>query len=1016
MRVDASWIASTNKAIEYLVKEYEYYREKGKELSPQQVRQQEQWQGLLADRLGFNEGPKSGKDRYIAIMLNEHPVTEERLTARQNTTRKEIGEVWSDERQHLTRAEVEVSNRRPAAEVGFSFRKSFSAYLALSGDEAFREDLHRIVEAKLRDRIEPLLGCRVRKGGVEEFRFTGNGAYRVFWHKEARPVYGHPDPQEHAHVVFANATFDPVEAKVKALDLTELYKGLPLIQAECDAEVARLAESRGHGLRRTDNGYEMAVLTQKEIETFSKRTDQLRQIEKRENRDINRQVEAKAREARRKGLTFDEKTARDEVRAGLARDYRSPKHAAKFSGPALEANWKAQLEPGREAQITPEGSRSTQSKGLLSAEEAKVQAIAECFECHSVVTERDLKVKALTLGVGRVSPQDAERFAKEDPRLIRAQDGRVTTHEIYAEEAAIRAKAAATRGELKPLVAERWAFVDQELDVGQRAAVSLLLQSRDRVNGIEGLAGSGKTRSFAELARAVEQTTGNRPFFIACTGRAAEKSAELSGSVDPITVSRFLVDRRLHEGAAGRLVVVDEASVLDNATMMALMDLAQAHDFRLALVGDPNQQKPIKRGDEFARLIQSEALQTARLDVIYRQRMNPLLLELVTEWQTGDKAHAWDRFEAEGMIKECDSYTDALEQATDHFVAVRRLQSHDVMALALRHADGQAFAERLRPKLQDAGLLGPEGLQVRTLNSLQLLEAEKADAVHYRPGHVVQFHRPAKGFKSGDRCEVSRVENGQVMVTKGGRERELPLAKCGSFQVYERGELAIAEGEQVIATQKIPEAHFKAGQVKTVRSVSAQKLTFTDGSTLELTRPVSLRQGWTQTALPAQGAEANTVLPFIPFEALAALSPEAATVLLTRAKQELRLYTNSAEMVRFRALAPSDRQSAHEIVHANGKPSTPDLQEHAIRTPAEFPVERQMSDHEKNLWAKAAVKYPVETRTPELQARIERTIERMLQDPDRQKKAKAAKQHTHEWHPGINTPGREQGRGYEGSL
>jgi hypothetical protein len=38
-----------------------------------------------------------------------------------------------------------------------------------------------------------------------------------------------------------------------------------------------------------------------------------------------------------------------------------------------------------------------------------------------------------------------------------------------------------------------------------------------------------------------------------------------------------------------------------------------------------------------------------------------------------------------------------------------------------------------------------------------------------------------------------------------------------------------------------------------------------------------------------------------------------------------------------------------------------------------------MSDYERSLWKRAATKYPVEGRTPELQKKIERKIKEMVQ-------------------------------------
>jgi hypothetical protein len=88
-----------------------------------------------------------------------------------------------------------------------------------------------------------------------------------------------------------------------------------------------------------------------------------------------------------------------------------------------------------------------------------------------------------------------------------------------------------------------------------------------------------------------------------------------------------------------------------------------------------------------------------------------------------------------------------------------------------------------------------------------------------------------------------------------------------------------------------------------------------------------------------------------------------------------------------------------------------DLQPDAIRTPA--PPERQarrMSEFERDLWERAAAKYPVKDRTPELQARIERAIRRKVRDHNGQKAAKRSEAQRPRSVP-PPAQGREQGRG-----
>ena len=92
--------------------------------------------------------------------------------------------------------------------------------------DAFRASVHDT----MRD-IEAEMKARVRKGGRNEERVTGNLAYAEFVHFTSRPVDGLPDPQLHAHCFVFNATYDPEEGAWKAGQFRDLKRDAPYWQA-----------------------------------------------------------------------------------------------------------------------------------------------------------------------------------------------------------------------------------------------------------------------------------------------------------------------------------------------------------------------------------------------------------------------------------------------------------------------------------------------------------------------------------------------------------------------------------------------------------------------------------------------------------------------------------------------------------------------------------------------------------------------------------------------------------------
>jgi len=155
------------------------------------------WGGKGTERLGLSGqvDPQS----YFALCDNRHPATGEQLTPRQKANRR-VGYDWT-----------------------FSAPKAVSVLYELSGDErilaAFQDSYRETLRA-----AESEMKTRVRSGGKNEDRVTGNMAWAEFNHFTARPVNGQPSPHLHAHCFVFNTTYDSVEKRWKASQQGDLKR------------------------------------------------------------------------------------------------------------------------------------------------------------------------------------------------------------------------------------------------------------------------------------------------------------------------------------------------------------------------------------------------------------------------------------------------------------------------------------------------------------------------------------------------------------------------------------------------------------------------------------------------------------------------------------------------------------------------------------------------------------------------------------------------------------------------
>jgi hypothetical protein len=129
------------------------------------------------------------KEDFVAIANNRIPQSGDRVTARTNDKRTHI--VWEldEETQSRVPKAKEVNNRRVCIDFTFSVPKSVSMYLAKTKDEEVEKLIHQALRETMED-MEAAIQTRVRIGGADHDRVTGNAIWAKCVHRTTRPVSG----------------------------------------------------------------------------------------------------------------------------------------------------------------------------------------------------------------------------------------------------------------------------------------------------------------------------------------------------------------------------------------------------------------------------------------------------------------------------------------------------------------------------------------------------------------------------------------------------------------------------------------------------------------------------------------------------------------------------------------------------------------------------------------------------------------------------------------------------------
>lgn len=190
------------------------------------------------------------------------------------------------------------------------------------------------------------------------------------------------------------------------------------------------------------------------------------------------------------------------------------------------------------------------------------------------------------------------------------------------------------------------------------------------------------------------------------TGRAAKRMAESTG-LPAMTIHRLLgwngVDGFQHDEdspIAGRLVIVDESSMVDTWLMNQLLK-SLPEQVQVILVGDEDQLPSVGPGQVLKDLLNSETIPVTRLKTIFRQGDGSEIIELAHYFRNGEVPYDLLRQKGDCTFISCG--TNQVSQVVEQVVqnaAQKGYRAEDVQVLAPMYR-GAAGIDALNKMLQE---------------------------------------------------------------------------------------------------------------------------------------------------------------------------------------------------------------------------------------------------------------------------------------------------------------------------
>ena len=152
--------------------------------------------------------------------------------------------------------------------------------------------------------------------------------------------------------------------------------------------------------------------------------------------------------------------------------------------------------------------------------------------------------------------------------------------------------------------------------------------------------GVGKTQTTKKIVN-VLHSLGKNVILAAPTGRASQRMTELIGA-EASTVHRLLAWDHLNGGflkneanpIVADFIIIDESSMLDINLASSLLKATQ-NDTQVLFIGDPDQLPPVGPGDFFRDLMESGVVPVYRLNKIFRQGKESLIIKYAHEINSG---------------------------------------------------------------------------------------------------------------------------------------------------------------------------------------------------------------------------------------------------------------------------------------------------------------------------------------------------------------------------------------------
>lgn len=675
------------------------------------------------------------------------------------------------------------NKKRVGIDLTFSCPKSIS--LALAKDDETKKDMIEAQQKAVKETLE-----EIEKNGGFTYRVTNNKvttdkkADNLLIGKFNHFVNRNGELDLHTHCVVFNLT--EKDGKEYSLNAKEILKKQTEWGLLFRQKMAKNLQAKGYKLNITDAKkglFELAGFDREIIEQYSSR-----------RLEILKKMEADGTAGSHEAMKANLQTRKTKKQVDLDKTYDKVRQE-------IFANEKVKILKGK------------LRKNYYLVEQKKIadKVVDELERETFAFTKDQLKKRIMSAGVlQNIDEKRAEKLINENEKLVNLgnkelENGTIkqffTTEKNINIEDDIIARMQQEKGVIKTALAEEKSekLLDEICKNGgytpnreQVNAIHHILTNKDRIIGVQGLAGTGKTYSFA-LVKKMADRENIEVKGICFTGKASEGLQADSG-IESTTIHSFLnklekdsgikqkttegikqdwdLSKVKPEGNKKQIWVVDEAGLVDNRMMNYLIEASIKADAKLVLTGDYQQLPPVGAGEPMKNLIDN-GMATAYMEDIRRQK-DIELLNAVRESVKGDTLNTYKILEQKQSYHEISDREKLQDEIIKKVTSIKQEDLKENLLLVQTNADRKNYNDKIQKVFIEQGRL-TIGNTFKIENSEGRQERRKI----YEGDRIVLLANDSMCFReikgglgyaktkvnNGTMGTVKRVENDKIVVS-----------------------------------------------------------------------------------------------------------------------------------------------------------------------------------------------------------------------------------------------------------